>query len=121
MNIKDAKGYLRKKGEFRYNIIRGRIELKGKRESRYIAINDYEFNSIWVEMNERGIGISKEALISILISEFSQRFDPISEYLNALPIWNNSMPDYIHLLAETISVHDQSLWERMLRKWLVAV
>lgn len=121
MNFQKSKSFLRNKGTFRYNVIRGSVELMPIAGSRYLPLTDYDFNSLWVEMKENGMSISLQDLAALLRSEFSGQYDPIVEYFNNVPHWKPSDPDYIQLLANTITVENQELWNRMLRKWILAV
>ena len=120
MELNRIKSYLTKKGEFRYNVISGTIELIEPLSKDAKILDDYFFNSLRIELCEAGMRISLNDLYGLLFSSFSTKYDPIQEYFRTLPPWTPDQPDYIRQLADTISVDDQELWSEMLRKWLVA-
>lgn len=120
-NLNRVKSFLRKKGQFRYNLLRGAVELRSESSGRFEPLKEYDFNTLRFEIKEDGIDISTSDLIGLLQSNFSQPYDPIQQYFDELPAWDPSQADYIKLLANTVRVEDQDLWERMLKVWLVAV
>lgn len=84
-------------------------------------LTDREINSIFCELNRKGIGSSVHTLRLILDSDFVPEIDPFRSYFDSLPAWKPGMPDYITELAETIKAENQDFWITSFKKWLVAV
>ena len=74
----------------------------------WTLVDDNIENSLSLEMNEDGMKVTCKTLHNIINSDFSQPFDPLVDYLKALPEWKEeSDPDYIDQLADTIHVIDK--------------
>ncbi len=111
------------KGKYmlRFNIVTQRPEWRQKGSKKtFQPINDLTENSMWRELNEKGIACSQKDLHSILISDFCKLYNPFEEYFSSLPEWDGTT-DYIGELAETVQTSDQRLWHECLCKWLVAM
>lgn len=109
---------------FLHNVVLNRVEYLERRGGDMGGgdIDDYKLNSILSELLRNRINVTKPQLISYLFSENSEQFDPFQNYFEELPPWRPHMPDYIQLLADTITVPEgfKEIWEVYLRKWLIA-
>lgn len=102
--------------EFRYNIIKNRVELKTN-ENDWKEIEDRIENDIIKELEKQGLP-SKLGLLKIsLNSSYSSDYDPFLEYLSSLPPWDGHR--YIDDLFETLDKNDDLKY--YLEKWLVAL
>jgi predicted P-loop ATPase len=77
-------------------------------------------NTIWCDLLRNGIKCTQNDLHSILTSDFSKDYDPFVSYFESLPAWDGKV-DYIAQLATTVVTTHPELWERCLRKWIVAM
>lgn len=115
--------YLSEKYDFRFNEVLNRVEYRTKDEKSqnfFKILNDYQLNSIYVELQESYINISKGNLRSLLESRFSERYDPIFNYFIQLPEWDKER-DYILELSNTVKVSNQEEFNWAFKKWIVAV
>lgn len=116
--------YLNDHYGFLHNVVLNRVEYLERRGGDMGGgdIDDYKLNSILSELLRNRINVTKPQLISYLFSENSEQFDPFQNYFEELPPWRPHMPDYIQLLADTITVPEgfKEIWEVYLRKWLIA-
>jgi len=116
-NARENEGYLAYKYVFRYNIVTGRTEVKV--DSQWHAIDDYTFNSIHREMQNKGSKITDKKLHSLLLSDFVEIYHPFRRYFENLPPWDGK--PWIKMLAAEVKTSDDEYWEFTLRKWLVAM
>lgn len=58
-------------------------------------------------------------ILPVIISNKVEKYDPIKQYFESLPKWNNSQPDYIQKLSEFVVIEDKKWWEMMFKKHLV--
>lgn len=105
--------------DFRYNEVKSNIEFRTKGELEFILLDEKAFNSLWCELNKKGIACSTSLLINVLKSDFIPVFNPFKEFFGSLPVWDGET-DYIQLLAETVETTDDDLWHPFFKKWLVA-
>lgn len=102
--------------DFRFNTIKLDIEIKKKGLKIWQSLNE---NSLYIEMQKKGINISIEKLLSILKSDFVPHFNPLIQYFNDLPVWKNGDKDYINELANFVKASHQDQFNYHLKKWLV--
>ena len=58
-------------------------------------------------------------ILPVIISNKVEKYDPIKQYFESQPKWNNSQPDYIQKLSEFVIIEDKKWWEMMFKKHLV--
>lgn len=58
-------------------------------------------------------------ILPVIISNKVEKYDPIKQYFESLPKWDNSQPDYIQKLSEFVVIEDKKWWEMMFKKHLV--
>jgi predicted P-loop ATPase len=123
IKLHTAMEYLKKNYDFRYNVIANEVEYKSKKEKLYKYFDEFEYNSIQVEMDLKGIHLADNKYRQVLISRFiSEKHDPLKEYLFKLPKWNGKT-DYIKLFLEQVYLTNETDREYFIngfKKWFVA-
>jgi predicted P-loop ATPase len=107
--------YLNAFYHFRYNTIKQEIE--------YSTIGKYDFkpineNSLYLELQKKGIKISQNNLIAILKSDFIPTYNPLQYYFTNLKEWKEGDQDYILELANHVKATEQEQFNTQLKKWL---
>lgn len=131
-SIKMLKQWLSMRYEFHRNEVTGYYEvcsrdvLKGKFHS-WTRMDDNIENSLWIEMEEDGLQTQQPRLHSLINSDFSEKYNPLLDYLTALPAWDGKT-DYIQVLADRIHIadtdgahHTQEDFRYFFKKWFVAM
>lgn len=131
-SIKMLKQWLSMRYEFHRNEVTGYYEvcsrdvLKGKFH-RWTRMDDNIENSLWIEMEEDGLQTQQPRLHSLINSDFSEKYNPLLDYLTALPAWDGKT-DYIQMLADRIHIantdgahHTQEDFRYFFKKWFVAM
>jgi predicted P-loop ATPase len=108
--------YLDANYDFRYNTIKLDIEHSPAGENKFVSVNE---NSLYIELQKRGINIGMEKLLALLKSDFVPHYNPFDEYFRQLPPWNRRDGDYIGELSKYVSAVQQRDFEYHFRKWLV--
>ena len=127
--------------QIQHNMVTGRHEIMSRMAGnpkflKWVNLDDNILNSIWVKMEEEGMNINMQKLISVIHSDFAVQCDPVEDYLRSLPPWDGKH-DYIGELADRIRIiphqgyhHDQApsrntsasgswrwWWDGSLRRW----
>lgn len=131
-SMKMLKQWLSMRYEFHRNEVTGYYEvcsrdvLKGKFHS-WTRMDDNIENSLWIEMEEDGLQTQLPRLHSLINSDFSEKYNPLLDYLTALPVWDGKT-DYIQMLADRIHIantdgahHTQEDFRYFFKKWFVAM
>lgn len=131
-SMKMLKQWLSMRYEFHRNEVTGYYEvcsrdvLKGKFH-RWTRMDDNIENSLWIEMEEDGLQTLLPRLHSLINSDFSEKYNPLLDYLTALPAWDGKT-DYIQILADRIHIadtdsahHTQEDFRYFFKKWFVAM
>ena len=131
-SMKMLKQWLSMRYEFHRNEVTGYYEvcsrdvLKGKFH-RWTRMDDNIENSLWIEMEEDGLQTLLPRLHSLINSDFSEKYNPLLDYLTALPAWDGKT-DYIQMLADRIHIadtdgahHTQEDFRYFFKKWFVAM
>lgn len=131
-SMKMLKQWLSMRYEFHRNEVTGYYEvcsrdvLKGKFHS-WTRMDDNIENSLWIEMEEDGLQTQQPRLHSLINSDFSEKYNPLLDYLTALPTWDGKT-DYIQMLADRIHIadtdgahHTQEDFRYFFKKWFVAM
>lgn len=116
----DVEGFLNKHYDFRYNDVTGRIFYKEKAGQHFEEMTDYSVNSVLRMVLNQGFKYNRNNLTSLLISDFTPRYDQFHLYLNELPAWDQKT-DYISQWADTITTYNQKLLQKCFKKWVVAL
>lgn len=131
-SMKMLKQWLSMCYEFHRNEVTGYYEvcsrdvLKGKFH-HWTRMDDNIENSLWIEMEEDGLQTQLPRLHSLINSDFSEKYNPLLDYLTALPAWDGKT-DYIQMLADRIHIantdgahHTQEDFRYFFKKWFVAM
>lgn len=131
-SMKMLKQWLSMRYEFHRNEVTGYYEvcsrdvLKGKFHS-WTRMDDNIENSLWIEMEEDGLQTLLPRLHSLINSDFSEKYNPLLDFLTALPAWDGKT-DYIQMLADRIHIadtdsahHTQEDFRYFFKKWFVAM
>lgn len=131
-SMKMLKQWLSMRYEFHRNEVTGYYEvcsrdvLKGKFH-HWTRMDDNIENSLWIEMEEDGLQTQQSRLHSLINSDFSEKYNPLLDYLTALPAWDGKT-DYIQMLADRIHIantdgahHTQEDFRYFFKKWFVAM
>lgn len=131
-SMKMLKQWLSMRYEFHRNEVTGYYEvcsrdvLKGKFH-HWTRMDDNIENSLWIEMEEDGLQTQLPRLHSLINSDFSEKYNPLLDYLTDLPAWDGKT-DYIQMLADRIHIantdgahHTQEEFRYFFKKWFVAM
>lgn len=131
-SMKMLKQWLSMRYKFHRNEVTGYYEvcsrdvLKGKFH-HWTRMDDNIENSLWIEMEEDGLQTQQPRLHSLINSDFSEKYNPLLDYLTALPAWDGKT-DYIEMLADRIHIantdgahHTQEDFRYFFKKWFVAM
>lgn len=110
------KEYLFKKYTFKRNEISLDIEVKENGKAFFDVLNE---NDIICELMEAGFKSVDRILKAILNSSAIRTFNPLKDYLDGLPKWDESKPDYIELLANYVDAKNQKWFNAQFKKMLV--
>ncbi len=113
----EIEGFLRLHYDLQYNEVTHRVELK--QEGAFSPLSDYQLNSIYRHLSQKGANLSIQKLRHLLESDFTPRFHPFRSYFESLPE-TASDRDPILELAGTVTTTNQPYWQWSLKKWLVA-
>jgi predicted P-loop ATPase len=123
-NIEDAMDYLRNNFDIRYNIMANEVEYKRKDEKDYKYFDDFEYNSLHLEINLEGIDLAENKFRQIIASRFiAEKYDPFKEYLKALPVWDGK-EDHIKTFLQQIYLTKESDRDYFIigfKKWFVGL
>lgn len=117
----ELENYLSKHYDFLYNEITCRVEFRKKEEKEYKKLTEIELNTIKRKLLNANIPFDQTRLQLTLNSDFSKIYNPFLDYMNSLPEYSTNSEDYIAQLANTVKTDNQELFERVLKKWLVAL
>lgn len=131
-SIKMLKQWLSMRYEFHRNEVTGYYEvcsrdvIKGKFH-HWTRMDDNIENSLWIEMEEDGLQTQQPRLHSLINSDFSEKYNPLLDFLTFLPEWDGKT-DYIQMLADRIHIadtdgahHTQEDFRYFFKKWFVAM
>lgn len=131
-SMKMLKQWLSMRYEFHRNEVTGYYEvcsrdvIKGKFH-HWTRMDDNIENSLWIEMEEDGLQTQQPRLHSLINSDFSEKYNPLLDFLTSLPAWDGKT-DYIQMLADRIHIadtdgahHTQEDFRYFFKKWFVAM
>lgn len=112
--------------DFRCNVVTGFTEWRSKDwklkkgKNKFQQLNDRKLNSIHRALNRKGLRVSVAGLRTLLASDFVSTYDPFKRYLKNLAQWDGNS-DYIGILSNRVKTNDQEWWNKIFRKWFVAM
>lgn len=83
-------------------------------------MDDYQFNSVFRHIQNKGGSIGQQTLHGLLQSDFTPTYHPFRDYFTGLEPWDGKT-DYIKQLADKVKTTDQEYFAFCFRKWLVAM
>jgi hypothetical protein len=139
-NTREIDRFLEGRVEARRNVVKNTVEIKWKRIDKdddptqfyttphvFRDVSDEDLNTLagYIE-TDCELRASADDIRCRLKSKHTRAFHPFSNYLDSLPEWTPSDPDYIAQLADTVQIidddpqaqHHFALW---LKKWLVGM
>ncbi len=131
-SMKMLKQWLSMRYEFHRNEVTGYYEVCSRdvlkdKFHHWTRMDDNIENSLWIEMEEDGLQTQLPRLHSLINSDFSEKYNPLLDYLTALPAWDGKT-DYIQMLADRIHIantdgahHTQEDFRYFFKKWFVAM
>lgn len=111
--------YINNHYDTRYNQMKHRMECRKKGEAEFCELDDFNSNSIWMELNEAGYACSLKNMENLIYSDFSTCYHPIIDYMERLPEWDGT--DHIARLADSVHTTNQEFWQKGLKKFLVGM
>jgi hypothetical protein len=124
LNQAKLETYLTSKYEFCYNEILNELMYKTIDGKKFKILNEFNMNSLLMELHRNNLGTSKKELTELLFSDFTKVVNVFKSYFDHLDRWDSqSEPDYIEQLSATVSVEPKYLqnWKEWFKKWIVAV
>ncbi len=103
--IEEIKIHISEKWDLRYNLVNNRLlyRRKDSEDQKWEQLNE---NNILIELLENHFSVSSAVLMSLLKSDFVEKFNPFTEYLESLGKWDGKI-DFINELAKYIHVVDK--------------
>jgi predicted P-loop ATPase len=118
--LDEIKKLLKEHYVFQKNEIYDRLEYKKQDEQEFHPVNSYFKNTLLIDYLSRNrLYCSRKTLDMLLNSDFSESYNPLKDFIEHLPEWDNV--DYIQQLAATLDTNDNDLFLEVLRKWLVTL
>ncbi len=112
--------FLRRRFDFRFNMVKIRAEVKPKGAKYFKPIGSYELYSLHRALKLNHIPVHQSIIPAIITSDFIPLYDPFEEYFLGLPKWDGKT-DHIEKLANTVKTDDDELWKSLFKKWIVAL
>lgn len=116
-----AKQYLDYEFDFRINEINQRVIFRRKYEKDFHTLDDFQRNSIYLELKKNGKKINFDDFKRMLFSNLIPFINPLQEFI--IDQSKNIIPgtDYISHIAQTVTVENSGHWEQYFKKWFVAM
>ena len=102
--------------DLRFNKILGTVEGRKKDETEYQELNE---NNLYIRLMTNGYRVTYSNLRSLLNSEYIPVYDPFQSYFESLPVWTETDPDYLEILASHIRAIDQEQFNHHFKKMMV--
>ncbi|MBQ8521766.1 MAG: hypothetical protein IJ456_10440 [Bacteroides sp.] len=121
--VGEIEEFLTEQGEYRFNTVTYKCELRRKGKEEFRELTDREANTLWSRMCKRVKPVRLNDLYNVLHSEFVSEYNPFQAYFDSLPPWDGET-DHIAALARTVHLADslqQEMFIECFRKWLVAM
>lgn len=116
--------YLKNIGEFRWNVVRLKVEFKAKGTNIFVPLNDRHLNTFASEILKLNLEINQisgNILFQILYSNFAPEYDPFIAYFDSLPEWDGI--DRIREVSQCLPVNEYDEMTKIdyLTRWLVGM
>jgi len=112
--------FLKRRYEIRYNEVLQMTEYRERMSLRFIykELDRRELNSIHHEACLEGIEPTFSEVENLVNSNFTPRYNPITEYLDNLPTWDGK--DRMNALAQMVP-NDNPYWDRLFTRWFLSM
>ena len=122
VSVDEMENYIQDRLEIRRNLMINQLEFRRKGETEWERLSDTTENSLWRAMQKDGLDVDIFRLRTLLGSDFTPDFHPLSAYLESLPAWDE-VSDPIGELASRVHVaHEEQVeFTEGFRRWLVGL
>lgn len=120
LDVTELENFLASQADLRYNTVTCFNEIRWKGGSAFTEMTDQNENSLWARSMKAGLYCTPATVQAILRSEFVPHFNPVTSYLDNLPVWDG-ITDYIGTVAERVDTETPDLFKAYFRKWFVAM
>lgn len=103
--------------DFRHNEITGAIDFRKHESTSFKPFDLTARNTLLVELNENFIKCSEKQLLTLLMSDFSPKYNPLVEYLQGLR-WDGE--DHLAVLTNSVKTDDDEFFKTAFRKFMLA-
>jgi predicted P-loop ATPase len=118
-----AVNYLNDKYAFRYNLVMTELEVRPRTGGKWVMFDERMLHKLRYEMDlGAGIYVSEARFMNILYGGISADYDPLAEWIEALPKWDGR--DYIGEYLQQVRLVDEvkrGYFEETFTKWLVGM
>lgn len=116
-----TKEFLFTRFHIRLNSFTQQLEGKAATAIDYAPVTDRVLNTLVVLCNENKICTNK-TIVALVINttHYTKTYNPLEEYLNGLPEWNDGV-DYIEKLADKVQVASNPNWKNWFKRYFVAM
>lgn len=121
--LKKTMMYLEAKFDFRFNLFAKKPEVKLKNETEWEFFEERDIDNLYNELElEAGISLAHNKLLSLIGSKYvSEDYDPILEYINALPKWDGQdrFPEFLRQIQLKDEQGNRDFLYKYFTKWFV--
>lgn len=104
----------------RFNVVTGMAEYFEETEKAYKPITDRIEKNVLRVLRAQGHKVGINTVRNIILSDFSESYNPFNDYFNSLPEWNKET-DYIKQLCDVVDVKNGQYWNDWVKKWIVGI
>lgn len=111
---------------FRFNTLKQQVEVK-EGNTDWRPIEDRDLQTYYCRIKEAGVNVRQQDVLSMIQNrDFSKEFNPLLEYLNALPPFNpddgkNYIQDMFIGHLEFGDKENETFYDMVLQKWFVGM
>lgn len=118
--MKEAEAFLMNKHELFIDVISKETHYcdKNSGDKNFEKMDNFIFNSMYREIKNEGINISKDDLKTLLYSDFIPVVNPFLRYLESVEYQDDGI-DYIDKVASTVKTTNDEYFRWVFKKWLV--
>ncbi|HRH57436.1 MAG TPA: VapE family protein [Chitinophagales bacterium] len=119
--LHEIERFLDSQYNFKFNEVTSLTEYKRIEDVEFVVMKERDYNSVLRNIINANIKCDAQRLRNLLKSDFTPKYNPFLLYFDVLPVWDESMPDYITELGGTVKTENQELWLKCFKKWIVAM
>jgi len=128
VTIEQLEAFISSVADIRFNVITRRNEIRWKDcpSPKHGNLTDKDECTLWRMISKQYGMVKLNHIVQIIASDFVPSFHPFKDYFDRLPEWKPGDTDHLQLLADTVTLVDNSgearaLFTHCLRKWMVAM